>query len=1734
MPSGWSRALRFALLALLAVAGLTCDDVTFEPGLEVQSALDLSAFVDVEIVPFPAESLIIELRRMSDSSVAVRRAFATDSIEIEGDSAVVEFPITLSTNPESFYLSARVIGEGQTWLEVEDVITVTAGVGASVEELTPVYVGPGADGTSIVLSLSDTTITGGDSLLVTGTVYKGETPVPNAPVGFEVSDTSLVGEPRYLEPNEAWIYAPATLTGEVSVTAVALTRNGSLRAGGTLGFFARPALIEAVSGSNQMLLPGVTAPQPLVVRVRDAAGNPFTRGYPVTFAVQAGPTGTAVTPATVTTDGQGLAQTTLRVGDATGGVTVTATAQDLSGSPVMFNASVLSGNGPEMVIWEGDAQTGTVGTAVEVAPAVIVTNESGAPAEGVSVIFSVTAGGGSVQGGTVVTDAGGMARVAGWTLGTAAGANSLTASTVGLSDVIFTAAGVPDVPSLMALFAGDGQSAEAGMPLANPLMVMVSDQYGNGVEDVPVDWQALHGSVNPTTSTTDASGRAQTSWTLGVNAQTQTVTASAQGTDGAAFTATAIFPNPTILLSLVGTDRIQTGGTEILEVTLTAPAPNPGIVVDFTSDNSSIAFVEAGSVDIPEGEFTAQVNIVGGDNAGSTTIHANASGSGYQPGALTVTVALQVLSIPAVTNVPFGGTTSIPIQLSEAAGVGGEIVTLVSDNPTAVGVTTPTITIAEGQATANGTLSGLLPGTANITATSVNFGNAAGTATTTANLNIIQTSVQATETFGDDITIQLESGGTPIAAPAGGIVVVLTPTDPTCAAVTSPLTIPAGIINTTATVTYGGSATTPCTTPITATASNITQDQVTATVNPPPPISISAMTLASGLQLSWNSSLGAANHGGITVTIASDDPSLVLVSPDAATPGTASIQIAVPDLQSFHGYFLQAVEGQTGSATVTVSAPGFVDGVATATVVQPGVQIGGIVTTTTTLSPDSPFFVQIGVPNGNGISPAMSVRAGSSPITATVTSNPAAIAELANSSGAQGGTIQVQVPVGQSNSPTSLAAGGIALSPLSAGETTVSASIPGFVTVANGTRLVNVTQPNIGLGAPTVASGLQRSWSGNLAASAHGGVTLTISSDDDQILQVSPDVATPGTTSIQIDIPDGQTFFSFYLQGVEGQTGAPMLTASAPGFGPISVTGTVVQPGVVLSGLAANTTTLTADDAFVAQVGIPSGVGISPVLQVRPGGSLPVTFTSSAPAIAQLVTADGPQGGTVNLTIAAGQLSTPSSIAAGGVALEPLTEGRSDVAVSIPGFVQPTNATVSVNVTQPAITVNDPIVASGLQRSWTGSLGASDHGGVDVVITSSNPQILLLSSDATTAGMGSISISVPNGQANFGFHVQGVESATGTPTFTASAPGFADAVSTATVVQPGVIVSGLSTSITTLSPDDPFVAVVGIPSGTSSISPALNVRAGGSPLTVTFTSSAPTVGRLVNADGPVGGVATATIPVGLSNTGASVAAGGVAFEPLTEGTTQVQAGIPGFAQQTNATVTVDVAQPGITVTDVTVPAGLQRNWSGFLAAPNHGGVDVILTSSNPGALLLSPDATTAGTASIQVSVLNGQTGFGFHVQGVEGQSGANTTIIATASGFNDGSATASVVMPGIVLVGLNSTHAADGANDDFWAQVGLPTGSGLAQALAVRAGAPQALTVTFTSNNPSAAQLVDQSQSGGVVVLQIPAGEFRTAPTFGTGGVALDPLAPGSTTVSVGATGYTSPQQATVQVTVNP
>ena len=91
----------------------------------------------------------------------------------------------------------------------------------------------------------------------------------------------------------------------------------------------------------------------------------------------------------------------------------------------------------------GDAQTAVAGTAVATAPSVVVKDAYNYPVSGVSVTFAVASGGGSVSGPTATTNAAGIATVGGWTLGTHAGPNTLTATSASLtgSPVTFNATG---------------------------------------------------------------------------------------------------------------------------------------------------------------------------------------------------------------------------------------------------------------------------------------------------------------------------------------------------------------------------------------------------------------------------------------------------------------------------------------------------------------------------------------------------------------------------------------------------------------------------------------------------------------------------------------------------------------------------------------------------------------------------------------------------------------------------------------------------------------------------------------------------------------------------------------------------------------------------------------------------------------------------------------------------------------------------------------------------------------------------------------------------------------------------------------------------------------------------------------------------------------------------------------------------------------------------------------------
>src|SRR5207253_11518089 len=102
------------------------------------------------------------------------------------------------------------------------------------------------------------------------------------------------------------------------------------------------------------------------------------------------------------------------------------------------------------------------------------------PVAGVSVVFAVATGGGSLTGPAAVTTSGnGLAAVGGWMLGTLTGPNTLTATAPGLAgSVTFTATATPGSATQLG-FTGQPSVATAGTALTPAVQVTARDQFGN-------------------------------------------------------------------------------------------------------------------------------------------------------------------------------------------------------------------------------------------------------------------------------------------------------------------------------------------------------------------------------------------------------------------------------------------------------------------------------------------------------------------------------------------------------------------------------------------------------------------------------------------------------------------------------------------------------------------------------------------------------------------------------------------------------------------------------------------------------------------------------------------------------------------------------------------------------------------------------------------------------------------------------------------------------------------------------------------------------------------------------------------------------------------------------------------------------------------------------------------------------------------------------------------------------
>ncbi len=179
------------------------------------------------------------------------------------------------------------------------------------------------------------------------------------------------------------------------------------------------------------------------MKVTTAAGAAFL-GAAVTFAATGG--GTVSAPS-VTTDAQGQASVmwTLRKTAGTTNDTATATLSGVSGSPVVFIASVTSAAAAQIALNGGNSQTAPAGTTLPTPYTVKVSDAFGNPVANTTVGWAVSSGGGSVSSASSQTNASGIATVQ-RALGPEPGAQTAAASAAGLagSPVSFSATATPN------------------------------------------------------------------------------------------------------------------------------------------------------------------------------------------------------------------------------------------------------------------------------------------------------------------------------------------------------------------------------------------------------------------------------------------------------------------------------------------------------------------------------------------------------------------------------------------------------------------------------------------------------------------------------------------------------------------------------------------------------------------------------------------------------------------------------------------------------------------------------------------------------------------------------------------------------------------------------------------------------------------------------------------------------------------------------------------------------------------------------------------------------------------------------------------------------------------------------------------------------------------------------------------------------------------------------------------
>lgn len=876
-------------------------------------------------------------------------------------------------------------------------------------------------------------------------------------------------------------------------------------------------------------------------------------------------------------------------------------------------------------------------------------------------------------------------------------------------------------------------------------------------------------------------------------------------------------------------------------------------------------------------------------------------------------------------------------------------------------------------------------------------------------------------------------------APPGGVLVTLGTLDPSIATIApAAVTVPAGLTSVGGITVSGiGNGITT----LTADATGCVQGTAAVTVTDQViSLGLNVATIP-GQTVGLPVSLSVpAPAGGVTISFTSADPAIATVQASVVIPAGQQIPAANP----------QVTGVALGTTGITASAASFAPDTRDVTVA-PNV-IG--------FDP-SPVTVAAGFTATIDVTLAVSAPAGGQLVN-LLTDDPA-LATVPPS---------VTVPPGENSAP-------VVVTGVMTGQTTLRANATG---IPEATATVNIVPPSFNLNPTIVGDDLQIARSLWLSAPAPAGnLDVTLTSADPSRLLLSADPTSAGAGVLVVTVPAGSLAApSFWIQALD-DAGTVIVSVSAPGWISTNTVFTLAPSGFRIWTPSQISAVAGGTDRPVQLRPcrlIPATLAPGPSQQVRGGLVVPVPVTTSNGAVG---------GISPNPTVfMGGEIARSADFT-------PIAVGTCSVDIGTPaGFDTPSSATsIGASVYAQAITLNGHAIGDDLMVSTGGLVEPqAPAGNLPVTLTSGDPSRLLLSTTPTALGAAAIVVTVSAGsQVLPTFWVHAIDD-TGLVQVTATAAGYGPGVVDFELRPSGFGIwnpNSISVSSGT-APANVQIRPFRLDPATLATQASQRLR-GGITASPGITSSDPSVGTITVS------------PLTFMGNDLALTTG---FDPQGTGMCTVDVMQPaGFDTPLNRTsIPANVFDQAITMASRSVGQDLETTVSAFLSAPAPAGnLLVTITSAEPARLLVAPDSTTPGGASINLFVGAGQSAVPtFWVQAIDNT--GTVDVIASAPGYANATAAMTLTPSGFAIFTpamINTSTFAAPTNVQLRPYRLEPATLNRVGSQRLRPGVTVGVDVTSSNTN---------------------VGTITVSPVVFTGGdlqlfTAFDPLISGSTTIDV-------------------